>query len=126
MDWDGYGMLGKLKKKRIVHSTVGIDVQSDGIAVAVVRQSAKSLSQQLSCEFLPCDKPADFAPVMTRLIQKRDLRGQPAVLVLPPGDYNLLQTSTPMLSPAEMRAAAGWKIGELLDFPVEQAVVDVF
>jgi MSHA biogenesis protein MshI len=119
-------MLERLKRKRVAHCTVGVDLHSDGIAVAIARRSNSGSPARLSCEFLSCDNPADFAPVMEKLIQKRDLRGQPAVLLLPAGEYNLLQTSTPALNRAEMRAAAGWKIGELIDFPVEEAVVDIF
>jgi MSHA biogenesis protein MshI len=120
-------MLERLKRKRPEHSRVGIDLQSDGIAVAVVRQAGKSPISRLSCEFLPCDDPAEqLAAVMEKTVHKHDLRDQPVVLVLPHSEYSLLQTSVPALGLSEMRAAAGWKIGELIDYPVSDAVVDVF
>ncbi|MBN1378523.1 MAG: hypothetical protein JXA04_04755 [Gammaproteobacteria bacterium] len=119
-------MLERFKRKRAEFCTIGIDLQSDGVAVAIAQQPGKSTSTRLKCDFLPCDKPAEFAPVLDKLIQQRNLRDQPTVLVLPPGEYNLLQTSTPALSNSEMRAAASWKIGELIDYPAEQAVVEIF
>ena len=119
-------MLERLKRKRPEHSRVGIDLQDDGVVVAVARQAGKSPISRLSCEFLPCDDPAGLAAVVEKTVHKYDLRGQPTVLVLPHNEYSLLQTSTPALGHDEMRAAAGWKIGELIDYPVAEAVVDVF
>lgn len=117
-------MLERLKRKPAEHSAVGIDLQNDGIVIAVARNGASP--RRLSCEYVPWEQAADFPAVIEKLVDKRDLKGQPAVLVLPPEEYSLLQTSTPAMNHEEMRAAAGWKIGELINYPVEQAVVDIF
>ena len=46
--------------------------------------------------------------------------------VLGPADYQLLLVEAPDVLPAEMRAAVRWRMKDAIDFPVEEAVVDVF
>ncbi|MGA7800053.1 MAG: agglutinin biogenesis protein MshI, partial [Gammaproteobacteria bacterium] len=46
--------------------------------------------------------------------------------VLALGDYQLLLTEAPDVPPAELRAAMRWRIRELIDFHVDDAVIDVF
>ncbi|MDZ7748253.1 MAG: hypothetical protein U5K43_04970 [Halofilum sp. (in: g-proteobacteria)] len=46
--------------------------------------------------------------------------------MLAPGEYQLLQIEAPPVPAAEMRRAASWRVRELIDFPVDQAVVDTF
>lgn len=41
------------------------------------------------------------------------------------GEYQLLQVEAPAVSREELREAVRWRIKELVEFPVEQAVVDV-
>lgn len=42
-----------------------------------------------------------------------------------PGAYQTVQVTAPKVEPAELRAALRWSIKDSLDFPVEQAMVDV-
>jgi MSHA biogenesis protein MshI len=46
--------------------------------------------------------------------------------VLDPSDYQLVMTEGVELPPDELRAAMRWRIRDLVSFPVEDAVVDVF
>jgi MSHA biogenesis protein MshI len=46
--------------------------------------------------------------------------------VLGAADYQLLLVEAPDVLPAEMRAAVRWRLKDAIDFPVEEAVVDVF
>ena len=45
--------------------------------------------------------------------------------VLMPGEYNLLQMDSPDMQGDELKAALRWKIKEMVDYPVEQATLDV-
>ncbi len=42
-----------------------------------------------------------------------------------PGAYQMVQVARPKVEPAELRAALRWSVKDMLEFPVEQAVVDV-
>jgi MSHA biogenesis protein MshI len=41
-------------------------------------------------------------------------------------DYQLLQVEAPEVQPAEMRAAVRWKVRDVVNFPINDAVIDVF
>jgi len=42
-----------------------------------------------------------------------------------PGAYQMVQVQAPKVPPAELRAALRWSVKDSLDFPVEQALIDV-
>jgi MSHA biogenesis protein MshI len=46
--------------------------------------------------------------------------------VLDSNDYQLLLVEAPDVLPAELKAAIRWRLKDLIDFPVEESVVDVF
>jgi MSHA biogenesis protein MshI len=41
-------------------------------------------------------------------------------------DYQLLQVEAPEVQPDEMRSAVRWKVRDVVDFPIHDAVIDVF
>jgi MSHA biogenesis protein MshI len=45
---------------------------------------------------------------------------------MPAVDYQFSIVEAPDVAPAELRAAMRWRLREAVDFPVEQAVIDVF
>lgn len=49
-----------------------------------------------------------------------------ANLVLADGEYQLLLVEAPRVEPAELRAAVRWQVKDLIDFHVDDAVIDVF
>ncbi len=46
--------------------------------------------------------------------------------VLEPSDYELMQVEAPDVLPAELKAAVRWRLKDVIGFPLEEAVVDVF
>lgn len=49
----------------------------------------------------------------------------PVSLVLMPGEYQLLPIDAPPVPPEEMKMAVRWRIKDLIDFPIDDATVDV-
>lgn len=49
----------------------------------------------------------------------------PVSLVLSPGEYQLLPIDAPPVAPQEMRMAVRWRIKDMIDFPLDDATVDV-
>jgi MSHA biogenesis protein MshI len=103
--------------------SVGIDIHADGISLALRKKGRPST---IKCEFIPVQNPSDIPAALRNAVDRHHLKKQPATLVMPPHLYSLLQTSSPAMRPEELRAAAKWKVNELLPFPVENAIVDVF
>lgn len=116
-------MVGLKPKRDMELVSVGIDIHADGIALALRKKGKPST---IKCEFIPVRSQAEIPKALKEAVDKHRLKKQPVTLLMPPGMYNLLQTSSPAMRPEELRAAAKWKINELLPYPVENAVVDVF
>ncbi|MDX1588775.1 MAG: hypothetical protein R3296_07530 [Oleiphilaceae bacterium] len=100
---------------------LGLEVRSDGLAWACRR------GQQAPVEsgFVPCT-PAQRRKQLDALVAEQQLKGARVTLVLPPGQYQVFQVEKPAVEPEEMADAVRWKLKDLLDYRLEDAVVDTF
>jgi len=71
------------------------------------------------------ERSGNLDEALTRLRRKFDLGRAACTTLAAPGQYQLLQVEAPTVSREEMREAARWKIQDMVDYPVEQATVDV-
>lgn len=67
-----------------------------------------------------------IAPVLQRFVRQRELRRVPCTGLLRHGDYSLILVDTPDVPPSEIRAAMRWQVKEMIDFHIDDAVIDVF
>jgi MSHA biogenesis protein MshI len=63
---------------------------------------------------------------LTRLVDRLSVRRARAVSVLEPAAYQLLLVEAPDVPDDELRAAVRWRIKDLIDFHIDDAVIDVF
>ncbi len=71
--------------------------------------------------------PADEAPAaFDDLLARHRLRKACATLCLAPGEYELLNMERPPVPDEELAESVRWKLGDLLPWPVDEALVDVF
>ncbi|MEZ4601440.1 MAG: hypothetical protein R2940_16755 [Syntrophotaleaceae bacterium] len=63
---------------------------------------------------------------LQELCRSRGWSSIPAVCALDFGGYQLLQVVPPEVPDNELREALRWQIRDLIDFPLEEAVIDVF
>ncbi len=116
-------MLGKqLQQKK----QLGLYLSSDGIAVAEIEQSGDRPPSLKSCAFISATESTDQLTQLAKYIRKNDLKKQPCVVVLDETQYNLIQLPAPPVADAELKSAVRWSIKDLINYPVEDAVVDVF
>lgn len=104
---------------------VGVQFNADGVAFAhlVTGGAAPRLSH---CEFIPhSDQSSPEAALQARL-DRLGLAGRTCNLVLTPDDYSLLLVEAPSVPEAELREALRWRVRDLIDFPVAEAVIDAF
>ncbi|HDN69233.1 MAG TPA: hypothetical protein ENG26_01490 [Gammaproteobacteria bacterium] len=95
-----------------------------GIAIAQVEQQNKELFTLQSCEYISTLDEGNID--IAQLLKGYRLDKQPCTTVLPIGDYQLLMVDAPEVPPAELRAAIRWRIQDMIDFHVDDAVLDVF
>lgn len=121
-------MLDYLKKrKRVSSSVVGVAFGNEGVAVSHVHTSRRDELPVLGVSgWLRSASGHGGGGALEEWVDKQRLRGRPAVGVLAQGEYQVVQVEAPSVPPAEMRQAAAWRVRELIDMPLTQAVIDTY
>ncbi len=104
---------------------VGVCQEPGGMAVAHVLLRGEAAPQLTACDFLSGDAGQQPA-LLQGWLKKVGLTGSRAVFSLAVDDYQMLQIAPPEVPDSELRDAVRWQIRDLIDFPLEEAVVDVF
>lgn len=117
-------MLGLLSG-RAREAAIGVAFDPDGAVLVALRRPTRDRAPEL----LACDRidgralrVADLEPWAGR---HRASRAR-VVALLAAGEYQVMQVDAPPVPAAEMRIAAGWRVRELLDYPLDEAVIDTF
>jgi MSHA biogenesis protein MshI len=64
--------------------------------------------------------------VLRKFIKRHSLKRIPCVGVMGIGHYQILLTEAPPVLDSELVAATRWQVQELIDFNIEEAIIDVF
>jgi MSHA biogenesis protein MshI len=115
-------MLSLLKRYPRSGSQIGVFVTADGVAAAQVSAGAGRKPRLERCVYEPRGERDSLARVASRMLGLRDT----TVSVLDPSAYRLLLVEAPDVPAEELRAAVRWRIKDLIDFHVDDAVIDVF
>jgi MSHA biogenesis protein MshI len=112
----------KLKNKGIV----GLSYFPHGISVAVANNAENNKIRLNHCEFVPTLNISDHQSVLRDLVARYSLDEYDCHLVLTTEYYRRLNIDAPSVPDNEMNEAIRWKIADLIDFPIEKAVVDYY
>lgn len=105
---------------------VSLSLDRAGFALArVVRSGGGRPRLELLLE-RECDDPMALRGAVAATVREHKLEDCDCVAVLRPELYALRQIDPPSVSPSELREASRWAIKDLVDWSVEDAVVDVF
>jgi MSHA biogenesis protein MshI len=117
----GNELLAYFKRARRIGSQIGVFATPEGVAAAQVAPRPGSKPKLERCVY---EKGSHdhYARVVSRLANRR----APAVSVLDPGSYRLLLVEAPDVPPDELRSAIRWRVKDLIDFHIDDAVIDVF
>ncbi|XOZ33291.1 hypothetical protein ACMDCT_13935 [Halomonadaceae bacterium KBTZ08] len=63
---------------------------------------------------------------LATLVNEQGLEGARTRVVLGQGQYQIFQAERPNVEPGELTDAVRWKLGDLLDYPASEAVIDTF
>ena len=103
----------------------GLSISSSGIAVAQIVRDDSRTPVLKACQFVATDE-AGRAEALGKLIDDLGLTGSQCVNVLQPDTHSLLLIEAPDVQPAELKAAVRWRIKDLINFHIDDAVIDVF
>ena len=100
-----------------------MSIGSEGVAIAEVHRALGAAKPKLlHCAYVE----DDGREAVSRAVRGLSRRHLPTVSVLPSGGYHLLLVEAPEVPPEELRAAIRWRIKDLIDYHIDDAVIDVF
>lgn len=95
----------------------------DGIALARIRHAGAGPPHLSTCEFHAHE--GDTAQALREMLVTTGSARARCTTLVGSGDYQLLLVEAPDVEPSELRAAIRWRIKDLIDFHIDDAVVDV-
>jgi len=102
-------------------------VMPQGLALAGVQRSAGSTPRLTRCEYYPMSRQADPGLTLRTVVLQHGIEHSASFrLVLNPDEYQLHLVESPDVPDSELREAVRWRIRDLIDFPVDEAAIDVF
>lgn len=118
-------MLSWLRKKSSSTRHIGIDLNDDGFGVAVIEERVGAPPRVTAARWFPIGPQQGRAARLAEAAAACDAHGLAVVATLPHASYSLVQLEAPDIPEAELAEAMRWRIKDLIDFPVEEAVVDL-
>lgn len=103
---------------------VGVQFNAEGVAFAHLIPGP--VPRLRHCEFIPATDPSSSEALLKERLDRLGLQGRSCNLVLTSDDYSLLLVEAPNVPGTELREALRWRVRDLIDFPVAEAVIDAF
>lgn len=113
------------KKSAGSSSRVGVVVNADQVVVAHI-ENRIGTPHLVNCRSVAIDSEKSAPRVLTRLVKDLALEGELCNFVLSSQDYHLHLIEAPEVEESELRAAARWKVKDLLDTKPEEVAIDYF
>lgn len=119
-------LLGGLRKRD--DRCVGIAARDGYLAVVLVScdPSAGRVPRLLAADLLSSTATESMGAALSEWVSEHHATGVPAFISVMPSSYRLFQIDAPEVPAEELRQAATWAVRDLVDYPLEQAVVDIF
>jgi len=116
-----FSLPGKNKKQLIAAIVPG----KTGIAVATLSSGREKPCLKI-CDFSLWDEAHEHEKQLRQKAKEFSLEKHACTTVMGLGEYNVLNVDAPDVPPNELRAAVRWQVKDLIDFHIDDAVIDVF
>jgi len=113
-------------KKTACKGIVGISFLQKGIAIAISKFTDNQNPKLIHCEFIPTKNSQDEQRVLDTQVEKFGLSEYDCYLALTSDKYRRINIEAPIVSENEISEAIRWKINDLIEFPVEKAIIDFY
>ncbi len=114
------------RQRKSSDMSLAISLEPDAVAVAVVRNSTGERPALIFSRREVCADGAARPNVLASLLRQLKVKGLPCTAIIPLNSYQTLQLDLAGLSVDEGRKAARWQLGERLDYPAEEAIIDFY
>ena len=95
------------------------------LAVASLPSASTGADASIRLTELPTE-PAGQVRALSKIVSDFGVKGCLASITLSPGSYEMLQIERPAVKNDELVDAARWRVAGMLDYPVDEAVIQVF
>ena len=115
-----------LRQETRPENQIGMTLTAQGISLAAVHRVAGGRPRLMRCDFHALPRQSDPGITLRGVILQSGLQQAKFRLVLNPDEYQMHLVESPDVPDAELREAVRWRIRDLIEFPVDEAAVDVF
>jgi MSHA biogenesis protein MshI len=107
------------------NALLGVEFTATGVAwVYLIRNENEIICEQ--AEFIPVTEGVNPVEELRSRLARLRLQKLPCHFVLTPGSYQLVLGEAPKVPEEELAEALRWRIKDLIQFPIQQAVVQGF
>jgi MSHA biogenesis protein MshI len=110
------------RKKKKTDGWLAFAFDSDGIAAASVTRTAEGKRAVGVAAFFPCEHSAE---ALEKAGKDLAAAGFHCSTLLAGGEYQVLSVEAPNVAADELRTAVRWRLKDMLDFPIDEATIDV-
>lgn len=114
------GLFARAKKRAGLLATA---ITADGLCAAIVTPRSDGKAQVMAALWQAGARPAAGLEKLNKDMQAASYR---CTTLLGAADYQLLSLEAPNVPPEELKTAVGWRLKDMLDFPLADATIDVF
>jgi len=120
------GLFGLTKKKIHPHTLAAVCSGENGVAMAKISRHQDVPPMLELCQYQQLDPAKKSKNILEKLVKEAQLDRSLCVSLVELDDYSLVMVEAPEVQSDELRAAIRWRIKDLIDFDIDDAVIDVF
>lgn len=106
--------------------SMGLTIGKSNIAFALTKNDDQNAFQTINQGVIEYTSSDPLETALQKLQTQYELQDLNCYWVLSANEYQILLIDKPKVLPSEYRQAALWQIKELLSFPIDDCVIDVF
>ncbi|OAI08775.1 pilus assembly protein PilM [Methylomonas methanica] len=114
-----------LRKPSISPGIVAVSFVANGFTIAITRYAEHERPRLLHAEFVPSSE-VQLVPQLETLVKNHHLEEYDCHILLAPEHYRSISIEAPAVNSEEIKQAVGWRIADLLDYPLDQATIDYY
>jgi len=107
-------------------SQIGVDFLPGGVAVAQVQTGKKNPGAIIRSDFVAAAGTPAQVEVLKKWVHDHNLQKTPCICLVADDDCDIYQVERPEVDDSEMVQAVTWKIKDLINYDVTNAVVDSY
>lgn len=112
------------RRKSALQSAVSM--KQGGVAIAQIQRQTDGPPKLRTCLFNVADSEDEQQQKLIELSSAHDFNAGRCFSLINNQQFSLLMVEAPAVDPTELRAAVRWQIKDLIDFHIDDAVIDVF